>query len=336
METQRIKALKEAFRWYYFNRKDELVPPTEIEKREFGYRDFNGLMIRHIQLKTQGELSALALKVVPRSIYYSVSYYSDPTAPMEEKGRLGSDLVFDIDLKDVSKSYTKYSFWVCSVCHAVGPGPAPNSCPQCASKQTREIVWACRECINEVRQAAVSLGEMLQNDFGLSASEISTYFSGNNGFHLHVDSKKFYTLSARERGEISDYIRGTGFVSKIYLLNVPEQAKRTISERKHISIDPQVTIDVSRIFRLPGSLHDESGLEKKLCKHIESCDPLTDAIGLQEDPFSLRVYYSPEFTLNEKKFGPYKMEDVKLPTYAAVYLMAKDLADPFLKGYNFL
>ena len=327
-ETQRIQALKEAYRWYYFNRKDELEPPTEIEKREFGYRDFNGSMIRHIQLKAQGELFALALKAVPRSIYYSVSYYSDPTAPMEGKGRMGSDLVFDIDLKDVSKSHIKYSFWICTACHAAGPGQAPNLCPQCASKQTRGVEWACSECINEVRQAAISLADMLQNDFGLSAGEISTYFSGNNGFHLHVNSKKFMALSSRERAEISDYIRGAGFENKIYLSNVLEQAKRSSNERKRISIDPQVTIDVSRIFRLPGSLHDESGLEKKRCKHIESCDPFTDAVGLPEEPLSLRVYYSPEFMLKGNRFGPYRMEDVKLPTYAAVYLMAKDLADP--------
>ncbi len=327
-ETQRIQALKEAYRWYYFNRKDELIPPSEIEKREFGYRDFNGSMIRHLQLKTQGELFALALKAVPRSIYYSVSYYSDPTAPMEEKGRMGSDLVFDIDLKDVSKSYEKYSFWICSTCHAAGPGPAPNSCPQCSSKQIRGIEWACSACINEVKEAAISLGDMLQNDFGIRASEISTYFSGNNGFHLHVDSKKFTTLSSRERGEISDYIRGIGFEGKIYLSNVPEQAKKSAGKRKHIPIDPQVTIDVSRIFRLPGSLHDESGLEKKRCKYIESCDPFTDAVCLSEEPFSLKIYYSPEFTLKGVRFGPYKMENIILPTYAAVYLMAKDLADP--------
>lgn len=327
-ETRRIQALKEAYRWYYFNRKDELIPPAETEKREFGYRDFNGSMIRHIQLKTQGELFALALKVVPRAIYYSVSYYSDPTAPMEEKGRMGSDLVFDIDLKDVSKSYEKYSFWICSTCHATGSGHAPNSCPQCTSKQIREIEWACSECINEVKEAAISLGDMLQNDFGISASEISTYFSGNNGFHLHVDSKKYTELSSRERGEISDYIRGIGFEGKIYLSNVPEQAKRSASKRKHIQIDPQVTIDVSRIFRLPGSLHDESGLEKKRCKDIESCDPFADAVCLPEEPLSLRVYYSPEFTLKGERFGPYKMENIILPTYAAVYLMAKDLADP--------
>ncbi len=327
-ETPLILALKEAYRWYYFNKRDELMPPSEIDKREFGYRDFNGSMIRHIQLKTQGELFALALKVVPRSIYYSVSYYSNPTAPMQFKGRMGSDMVFDIDLKDVSKSHEKYSFWICSSCYAAGPGLAPNTCPQCASKQIKWIDWACSECINEVKQAAINLADMLQNDFGISANEISTYFSGNNGFHVHVDSKKFTALSSRERVEVSNYIRGTGFENKVYLSNIPERAKGSAIEKKHVFIDSQVTIDVSRIFRLPGSLHDETGLEKKLCKHIESCDPFTDAVVLPEDPVSLMVHYAPELKLKGERFGPYRMESVKLPTYAAVYLMAKGLAEP--------
>jgi len=327
-ETQRIQALREAYRWYYFNRTDELISPSEISKREFGYRDFSGSMIRHIQLRSSGELYALALKSVPRSIYYSVAYYSDPSAPMESKGRQGSDLVFDIDLKDISKSYNKNEFWICSVCHSIGAGPAPNECPNCSSKQVRSMEWICNECMNEVKQAAIDLGDILQNDFGMSKDEIKTYFSGNHGFHLHVNLAEFITLSSKERAEISDYIRGTGFEIKTYISNVPVQAKGSIKERKHVNIDPQVTIDVSRIFRLPGSLHDESGLEKKLCERVESCDPLTDAVNLSEEPINLRVYYAPEFMLKGIKFGPYKMENVKLPTYAAVYLMAKDLADP--------
>ncbi len=329
-ETQLIQALKEAYRWYYFKKRDELKPPSEIDKREFGYRDFNGTMVRHIQLKTNGELFALALREVPRSIYYSVSYYSDPTAPMQLKGRTGSDLVFDIDLKDVSKSYEKYSFWICGDCHAFGPGPAPNLCPKCASKQIKFIDWVCDECINEIKHEAINLVDMLQSDFGISANEISVYFSGNNGFHVHVDSKKFTALSSRERAEISDYIRGTGFESKIYLSNVPEQAKEYVINRKRVLIDPQVTMDIARIFRLPGSLHDESGLEKKLCRNIETCDPLADAVVLPDDPVKIMVYYAPEFKLKGEKFGPYKMESAKLPTYAAVYLMAKGLAQPMM------
>ena len=329
-ETQLTQALKGAYRWYYFKKTDELRPPSEIDKREFGYRDFNGNMVRHIQLKSKGELYALAVREVPRSIYYSVSYYKDPAAPMQLKGRMGSDLVFDIDMKDVSKSYEKHSFWICESCHAFGPGQAPGICPRCGSKQVKFIDWACDECINEIKNEAMNLIDILQGDFGINANEISVYFSGNNGFHVHVDSKKFISLSSKERAEIVDYIRGTGFESEIYLSNVPDRAKEYAIKRKRVLIDPQVTVDVSRIFRLPGSLHDESGLEKKLCRNIETCDPFTDAAVLPDEPLNVMVYYAPEFKLKGLKFGPYRMESAKLPTYAAVYLMAKGLAQPVI------
>src|SRR3989344_5498714 len=73
-----------------------------------------------------------------------------------------------------------------------------------------------------------------------------------------------------------------------------------ISDKIGAKIDPNVTMDIHRIFRLPGSLNSKSGLTKILCNDLPKFDPYTEASFL-----------------NEK---------VSIPTYAAVYMICKKLA----------
>ncbi|MFQ5940095.1 MAG: DNA primase small subunit domain-containing protein [Nitrososphaerales archaeon] len=92
-------------------------------------------------------------------------------------------------------------------------------------------------------------------------------------------------------------------------------------------IDPKVTMDIHRVFRMHGTLNGKSGLTKAPCSDIDSFDPFTSACMLADDEVSVRVRYSPKFSLNENFFGPFKDQEAKLPRYAAVYLICKGLAD---------
>ena len=93
-----------------------------------------------------------------------------------------------------------------------------------------------------------------------------------------------------------------------------------------IKIDPQVTIDVHRIFRHGGTLNGKSGLSKLRCLDVNKFDPLNDACLLGEK--EVEVYVKPsnlKLKLKRRTFsiGP---EKEKLPTFAAVYLICKGLA----------
>jgi DNA primase small subunit len=105
------------------------------------------------------------------------------------------------------------------------------------------------------------------------------------------------------------------------LKRVIESALREIAVR----VDAAVTSDIHRIFRIPGTLHEKSGLQKKKMESIDE-DPLISAVALDALPVRVYVSYAPEFYLKGEKFGPYKKESVKLPTYAAAYLAAKGVA----------
>jgi len=100
----------------------------------------------------------------------------------------------------------------------------------------------------------------------------------------------------------------------------------SIAENSGAKIDPNVTMDIHRIFRLPGSINSKSGLTKILCTDLTKFDPYTDACFLNDESVEVLANCPIEFKLKNKKFGPYNNEKISLPTYAAAYLICKKLA----------
>ena len=99
-----------------------------------------------------------------------------------------------------------------------------------------------------------------------------------------------------------------------------------VSEQIGVKIDPNVTMDIHRIFRLPGSINSKSGLTKLLCTDITKFDPYNDACFLNDQPVEVLATCPIEFKLKNKKFGPFLNEKITIPTYAAAYLICKKLA----------
>jgi len=122
--------------------------------------------------------------------------------------------------------------------------------------------------------------------------------------------------------------------------NKPKMTKQIISEgylafkkrleemQKQIGvqIDPNVTIDVHRIFRLGGTINSKSGLVKVPCRDLTKFNPALDASFIDGDNVTILASCPVEFRLKNKKFGPYKKEQVTVPKYAAVYMICKGCA----------
>ena len=100
----------------------------------------------------------------------------------------------------------------------------------------------------------------------------------------------------------------------------------SVADNSGAKIDPNVTMDIHRIFRLPGSINSKSGLTKILCTDLSKFDPYTDACFLNDESVEVLANCPIEFKLKNKKFGPYNNEKISLPTYAAAYLICKKLA----------
>ena len=99
-----------------------------------------------------------------------------------------------------------------------------------------------------------------------------------------------------------------------------------IKKQIGVRIDPNVTVDIHRIFRLPGSLTSKSGLAKILVDDLEKFNPYVDACFIDSDNVEVIANCPIQFSLKNKKFGPYKHELILTPKYAAVYMICKGLA----------
>ena len=91
-------------------------------------------------------------------------------------------------------------------------------------------------------------------------------------------------------------------------------------------IDPQVTTDVHRVFRMPGTLNSKSGLAKQKCGDLDSFDPFTEACVLGSADVKVKMKTHVKLRLKGKSFN-LSREFEELSAYAAVYLICKGLAD---------
>lgn len=108
-----------------------------------------------------------------------------------------------------------------------------------------------------------------------------------------------------------------------YRQRLEEMGKNSIG----IRIDPNVTVDIHRIFRLEGSLNSKSGLVKLACENIEKFSPYTEACLIDDKPVEVLANCPIVFRLKNKKFGPYANETVSIPKFTAVYMICKGIAN---------
>ena len=352
--------LKSCYKEYYFRRADSIEFPEEIQSREFGYIPFGGGMVRHLSFRSQGEALAELLKQSPSSVYCSNARYESPTRPIEEKGWLGAELIFDIDATDIPTPCKRgHDLWYCEKCHSSGKLPKPPKCPKCGGT-TAEFHGTCEVCLGAAKDHALHVIDFLTGDFGVLRESIRLFFSGNRGYHLHVFDKRFDPLDQQARGEVADYIRGeslppsqtiastlrrrpagagpqgegwtrriTGFVDEKWP-NYGGTLRKLVFEAvasQRALVDSSVTTDVHRVFRLAGTLHGNTGMAKMRIESIGAFEPQTDPVVLGSKPVKVKVDFYPRFKIRGTEFGPYKSETTELPSYAAVSILTRGLGE---------
>ncbi len=103
--------------------------------------------------------------------------------------------------------------------------------------------------------------------------------------------------------------------------------ERSIKTLGVTDTDKMVTIDTSRLIRLPDTLHGGSGLKAAKVKDLEKFDPLTDAIAFGNEKIKIGLTEKiPEFEMNGQKFGPFS-GIVEVPEYVGIYLLLMGFGD---------
>ena len=214
------------FAEYYRAHYKEVEAPSSLSQREFGFlHSKEKMMVRHKSFATPKELQEFIRSTVPSDVYYSSAYYERPTEPMEKKGWLGADLVFDIDSDHLETSCKRdHDFWICETCNNSGRDSKPEVCPRCGGTKFRTEAWLCEKCLNAVKGETQKLLDFLISDFGFSPEKTVTCFSGQRGYHVHIEESEVRTLDQDARKEIVDYIMGVGL--RLELHDLDDSSKR--------------------------------------------------------------------------------------------------------------
>jgi DNA primase small subunit len=167
------------------------ISPRNIERREFGFGDFERkISYRHYSFKDEKLLKAYLSKEAPAFVSVSSAEYEKPDGrPMEAKKWIGGDLLFDIDASDLNL----------------------------ACRKTHSSAWVCQKCLDGAKFETVKLiEEFLIPDFGFSESEISVNFSGNRGYHIHIRNDETFKLDGDARKSIGNYITGNNIDINVF------------------------------------------------------------------------------------------------------------------------
>jgi DNA primase small subunit len=372
-----IAFLRIAFREYYFKHSKIIEVPERMEEHEFGYMQFGSGMIRHLAFRNIGELLARLIQDIPSDVYCSNAYYRFPTYDMQEKQWMGADLIFDIDAKDLHlPCELMHTYFICTNCGEVQETKT-EVCMYCKTGKLNHVSIPCNKCNHALKKEVKRLADLLIYDLGIKEKAIQIYFSGNNGYHIHISDSEFHRLNSQARSDIIGYLIGNDMTTESigvrkaevssdgFLIKFPKGGMiygwrsriaqklgvdqssitklRNIVQQKGgyggfkaellkmtkdmgVKIDPQVTMDVHRVFRMAGTINSKSGLTKMKCNNeIESFDPLNDACLLSDKEVNVEMKVPIKIKLRGQSFNLRK-ETARLPVYAAAYLICKGLA----------
>ena len=365
MEDPDIRLVEGLIGEYYFGAISSFRLPPDHHMREFGYqRAGREGMHRHVQIRDEGQMRILLIGSKPSDVYCSNARYLLPSEEKDRKDWQGASLIFDIDAKDLALpcrgSHVVHACRGCKKARIMKPG--------CSCGSSRPVSLPCADCIGAAKAETGRLVDLLVEDLGIPGDAIEVYFSGNEGFHIHVEHAPFHTLGRRERAAIARYVSFKGAIPEAAGLHrgyggtinleasmrgwrgrlaavatgatYKKMASRSNKERYRqyaafleeaaprigARIDPVVTSDIHRIFRMPSTINGKSGMLKQRCNNLEGASPHTDAVCLPSRKVAIRAWTPAPVRLGGGVFGPYDGEEVEVPGYAAAYMVLAGLA----------
>jgi len=166
----------------------------------------------------------------------------------------------------------------------------------------------------------------LKNGMRQYLSEATT----ENLNELGVSKKAATTIVKNKQGILQrcveenrwDTVKGVGYET---WMRIAEHVKNG----EIAQIDTVVTSDIHRLIRANGTLHGKTGLLKVEfpMKELDTFDPFVEAVAFKEGEAKVSVSDAPEFMLSGETFGPFKNQQVELPTAAAILLILKNRAE---------
>jgi DNA primase small subunit len=187
------------------------------------------------------------------------------------------------------------------------------------------------------RKSAPSFLGALENDLGWC----KRLNQGIQDFIVNAKDKDFRNIELG-KNVINALLHNRDFISKslqntrkqvLFIKGVGSDSFEKIAEHvvklQSAKIDTVVTTDIHRLIRLADTLHGKTGFLKVEfpVSTLHDFDPFKDAIAFKEGTATVNVSGAPEFRLGDEMFGPYRSQEVELPTAVAVLLICRNRAE---------
>ena len=339
--------LKKKLEEYYS--KHPVRPPSRFQEREFGFGNDKKIDYRHFSFKNTRDLQNYFVSNAPLYASFSAAYYEFPSArPMPKKIWKGADLIFEFDsdfkaltdeealekakrdsfylieeflMKDfgISKSDVKVSFSGNRGYHIYVLSDEVKKLNARGRREVSEYVMGVGLNV----KAFMSRREANPLGWGRRFRQATLNYVKNSG------RKAFKTQEDKDYA-ISQIMQGNYDMVNAFDESIQKQLDK-MKANITSQIDQGVTLDVSRLIRLPSTIHGGSSL---LCDYVdlnklENYNPFRDAVVFGEDEVKVRMLEDvPEFVLKEQSFGAFKKEqEASLPEFAALFLIAKKKAE---------
>ncbi len=168
------------------------------------------------------------------------------------------------------------------------------------------------------KKLLVVLKEMIEKE---QTEEISALGNARTSTVKRFLEKKELILKGIKNGFLFPFGSKSKKFWETLLLNLVEKEK--------LFVDRQTSMDLYKIIRVPETIHGSTGLlgkafEKEKLKEFK---PLDESIIFSSNSLKVFVKETPKFYLNGENFGPFNSEEVILPEFAAIYLMARNSAE---------
>jgi len=327
----------------YYSIDPVLLLPTDIQFREFAFQPWGSKSyVRHLSFNNIDELRKYLKEKIPLHVYHSIALYELPEAPkMEEKGFLGAELLFDIDADHLPGCENRFDDY-CLIKAAEEAGRLikiirrdldAEVFPYFTGNRGFHVRAWCDNCLRLGRDERRMIAdyvtarniniEMLfpKSKKRLQPARPSSNDPGWRGWIGKSLEKKLRNLLFldNKRGEVKSLPQLLGKEWKDELLEIVGS--------EAIKIDLQVTQDISRLTRIPGTLNGKASM---LVTYVE--DPLNFTPSKELSPFSgeleVKVLKDYEGKLLGEKLVLKKGEEIELSADTAVVLITKGLINP--------
>jgi DNA primase small subunit len=359
MKEGEVQLVKRIFASYY---EGANFPIPGIEKREFGIGNLKKIDARHLNFASEGEFRRYLINNTPMFVSHSTAYYEFPGAtPMQKKVWKGADLVFDLDIHAEGRygAYAKLEDMKSELSRLVHDfiindfgvkkedvivvfsgnrgyhvHVRDRNFIPLGGEERRELVDYIMGQGLDYTQFFTGLDQKPQKLMGPRPDEggyrgrfaraaISLIETNPNAI-----SKLF--VKDKERGFFISGIReGNWMRTSLKFGDIMDRMKIVADSLpiSSVNTDVGVTQDLSKLIRVPNSVHGETGLIAKIVDDIGKFDPWRDAVIKGK---AMKVRFIEDVPKLDAVFGglgPFKKDEEKeLSQEQAVFFVLKGSA----------